>query len=476
MIAPAIVVRDVRLLGADTGEPTDVRIAGGFVEALGAVVPRPGDHVVDGAGGALIPGLWDHHIHLVALAAARASTPAGPPDVRDADELGRTLRSAAPSGGWVRAVGYHDSVAGDLDRNDLDRLAPGRAVRLQHRSGQRWTLSSEALDRLELGNASHPGIERGPDGSPSGRFTGADDFLRDHLPRDAVPVPDLAGVGAHLASCGVVGVTDATPYRDLDDLDLLADARHHSTVRQHVVVMGGPELTTARLPVGLDRGPVKILLADHALPGFDQLRSWIERAHDAGRPVAVHSVTRLSLALVVAALADVGARADDRIEHASVAPPELIQELALLGVQVVTQPNLVAERGDRYLIDVDPEDRDHLYPCAGLLEAGVAVGGSTDAPFGNPDPWRAIAAAIDRRTTDGRTLGPQERVASGVALGLFLGPWDDPGGPRRRVAVGASADLCLLDRRLDAALESPSSSHVRATFIAGVLAHDDGTI
>ena len=34
-------------------------------------------------------------------------------------------------------------------------------------------------------------------------------------------------------------------------------------------------------------------------------------------------------------------------------------------------------------------------------EAGIPVGGSTDAPFGHPDPWRDVAAAIERRTAGG---------------------------------------------------------------------------
>ena len=83
----------------------------------------------------------------------------------------------------------------------------------------------------------------------------------------------------------------------------------------------------------------------------------------------------------------------DRIEHASVTPPEVIAVMAHLSLTVVTQPAFVAARGDVYLRDVDPADRPDLYRCASLLEAGVAVGGSTDAPFGPDDPWLAMRAA-----------------------------------------------------------------------------------
>ena len=87
-------------------------------------------------------------------------------------------------------------------------------------------------------------------------------------------------------------------------------------------------------------------------------------------------------------------------------------------------------------------------------------------------PWRAIRAAVSRRTRAGVTLGESERLAPERALALFLGPLDDPGGPPRRVAVGAPADLCLLDRSWQRAREEPSSAHVRATWRAGRLVHE----
>src|SRR5439155_1534908 len=85
---------------------------------------------------------------------------------------------------------------------------------------------------------------------------------------------------------------------------------------------------------------------------------------------------------------------------------------------------VTGERGDQYLTDVDPDDLDHLYPCGGLIAAGVPVGGGTDAPFGDPDPWRAIAAAVTRTTERGHVLGRDERIPPRRALDLFLTPPD----------------------------------------------------
>lgn len=74
-----------------------------------------------------------------------------------------------------------------------------------------------------------------------------------------------------------------------------------------------------------------------------------------------------------------------------------------------------------------------------LVWCGVLVGGSTDAPFGDLDPWRAIAAPIDRTTETGIVLGAHERIPARRALELFLTSPDDLGGAPRRVEPGVCA-------------------------------------
>ena len=103
----------------------------------------------------MLPGLHDHHVHLYSAAAAETSIRVGPPQVRDRAGLAAALASAeAGEDGWIRAVGYHDSVAGPLDRDALDAMAPAVPLRVQHRSGVLWILNSAGLARVGL--AEHP--------------------------------------------------------------------------------------------------------------------------------------------------------------------------------------------------------------------------------------------------------------------------------------------------------------------------------
>jgi len=437
------------------GRVVDVRIEGGSITHVGADLPTARSSV-DAAGAALLPGLHDHHLHLLALAAARESVQVGPEDVEGIEVLAAALDQAPVRHGWIRATGYHESVAGALDRHLLDRLVPGTPLRVQHRGGALWMLNSAALAQVAEALDESPDVERDERGEPTGRLWRYDARLRAALP-DAPP--DLAPVGHELARYGITSVTDATPDLDAAGIALLAAARASGALPQQITLLGADH--TDPLPAGITLGPRKLLLRDHDLPTYDDLIDLMRAARAEERAVAVHCVTRQSLILTLAALEEVGSIRGDRIEHASVAPPETSDWMARLGVTVITQPDLVRTRAAQYARDVDPEDLPHLYPYASLLAAGVAVCASSDAPYGSLDPWQAMATAAHR------TLGHGERVGARNALQGYLRAGLDPSGPERRIGPGMPADLVLLDRPLAQAMREPSSDHVATTWIGG---------
>ena len=207
-------------------------------------------------------------------------------------------------------------------------------------------------------------------------------------------------------------------------------------------------------------GPVKLLLDDDTLPTLDQLTELTGGAHAAGRPVAVHCVTRVQLVLTLAALDLAGRRPGDRIEHGAVIGADSVPSLR--GLTVVTQPHFIAERGEQYAADVPPGDRPDLWRLRSLSDAGVSVAAGSDAPFGDLDPWAAMRAATIRP----RPFGENEAVSPARALALFLGEPAAP-GVTRRVAAGRPADLVLLRAGPLEVLDSLSADLVGATFIGG---------
>lgn len=459
-----LLIRDAEVSG---GRRTDVLLRRGVVAALGKDLAAAGVPVLDAEGGAVLPGLHDHHLHLHALAAEANSVRCGPPQVHTAAELARAL-TAAPGDGWIRGVGYVETVAGLLDSAALDSLHSARPVRVQHRSGALWILNSAAARRVGLDSASEPGVERDTAGRPTGRLWRADTWLRSRLP-DTGP-PDLTAVGARLTRYGITGITDATPDLTDESLDSLIAAATSGQVPQQLTLLGVPLGRTCAPPV--TAGPYKIVLADSGLPDIDTLAGIVRRAHELGRPVAVHCVSRAALLLLLAAFDEVGTVAGDRIEHGAVVPAESRGVLRRLGLTVVTQPGFLADRGDDYLRRMDPEDLPDLYRCRSMTEAGVGLALSSDAPYGPLDPWQVVTAAVVRRAPDGRVVGAGETLRSSEALRRYLAPLHDPGGPARAVAPGAAADLILLDRPLTRLLAEPTAEAVRTTIIRGRIMFD----
>lgn len=452
--AAGLLFRNVELFGHGIG---DCRIRNGLIaETAGRLRPRRDETMVEGGGGALLPGLADHHLHLTAVAARAESLDVStvPPET-----LGREIGGAAAGAdGWIRAVGYDDGLHGDIDRRVLDSWNPAVPVRMQHRSGALWLLNSAGIDRLGLAATAHDGIERDPAGRPTGRLWRADGMLREAL--GAKP-PALRAVGRKLAAFGITHVADATP--DTASAEAVVDSAERGELPQRVLVMAGDAPPGHR--VGL--GPVKLVVADHALPEFDRLVEDIRQAHTVSRPVAVHCVTQQALALTLAALDEAGTADGDRIEHCAVADETAVREIAARGLRVVTQPTLVSRRGDQYWDRSEPGERPHLWRYASLLDAGVRVAAASDAPYGDPDPWACLRAASDRQTPSGRILGPDERVPAATVLLGMLSSLHDPGGPARQIGTGLPADLVLLDRPLAEALRKPDAGYVRATLVGG---------
>lgn len=453
-----MLIRDASLW---LGPRADVRIQDGRIAAIGMLVPALGERVVEAGGGALLPGLHDHHVHLAATAVAMRSTPCGPPHIRTRAELSDALR--VPGKGWLRGIGYHESVAGMLDRKQLDAWQPDRPVRIQHRSGRMWFLNSCALEVLQAQAELPAGLD-----IASGHLFDEDNWLRTAL---ASRPPQLDEVSSRLARFGVTGVTEISPSNGEAEAEWLDEEFSAGRLLQHCVIAGRPELSNIRLAPGLALGAVKIHLHEHALCDFDAMVATIREAHWSGRPVAVHCTTEVELVFALSAIEAAEPLPGDRIEHAGIASDELIAQVAQLGLHVVSQPHFIAERGDHYLDGVEARQRDWLYRLDGFARAGVTLATGSDAPYGTLDPWAAMRSACSRRTASGRIVGASEALAPERAIALYLAdPLDLT--RQRGVEVGANADLCLLDRPWDEGRKLLDAAMVRATLIGGRLVHD----
>ena len=453
-----LVLRRVRPFG---GVEVDVAISGGVVSAIGERLAVSGPEV-DGGGNMLLPGLHDHHIHLLATAAARQSLSLK--GVTDGAAVAARLAEAAAGlapGGWLRVIDYDERAAGLPDAAMLDGWVADRPVRMLDRTGALWVLNSAALSLVDGAGGWPEGAEWDAAGALTGRFWRCDDWLRTRLPKGAWP--DLGALSLEMTRLGVTGVTDTGAGNGPGEAALFETALAERVLRQRLVLMGREDMPEG---TGYRRGPLKILIDERDPPDPDALAARMAAAHQGGRAVAVHCATATELALALAGFEGAGTISGDRIEHGNVVPRGAVSELRRLGLTLCVQPGFITSRGDRWLTQVEAGDQADLLPLARLALAGVPMIGGSDGPYGPVDPWAGMRAAVSRLTPAGVPLGASEALSHEAALGLWLA---EAGAPfaRREVAVGAEADLILVEGGMADLLADFDAARMVMTVIDG---------
>ncbi|MDE0778474.1 MAG: amidohydrolase family protein [Nocardioides sp.] len=350
------------------------------------------------AGSVVVPGFVDPHLHLRAMAAARCSVDLAA--LADGAAVRRDL-AAAPGDGWLRAVGWDESLGhGPLTRADLDAACGHRPVVVHHATGYRVVLNTAALQAL------------GTDSAEAGDGDG--ELPSDHPILDEVPrvgptelASALCSIGEGLTSAGVVAVEDATATNDAADVDALT----HGGLTVRVRAMVGVRAAGSAPP-----GTRVKVIVDEAT-STAELSETIAGAHRRGQPVALHVVDVGPLQVALDALTGAPpphpGRPDrlDRLEHVSLCLPEQVGAIARAGVAVVTQPTFLVHRSAKYRSSLSSVEQRWLYRLGSLASAGVRVAASSDAPVVPARPLESVQAMVERDH-------PAERVDVATALDL----------------------------------------------------------
>jgi predicted amidohydrolase YtcJ len=437
----------------------DGRIAS--VEPEGAA---PRGRVIEVGGALVIPGLHDPHLHLLSLARERESLIL-PPEIRGWDAIATLAKGRAaelPAGRWLRVRRFDPwTMTGDQvpDRAALDAIASDRPIRLQHRNLRLDVLNTEALRRCGLDE-------------PTGQLHQLGSLISD--PSDHPSPTELrelvAAASADLLAAGVTSIADAGAHNGSAELDLLAGLADEGVVRQRLWTM----VSALKLRDGEvgDFDPARVrhakLEAVEARLDLDGMLEAGAAARRAGLGVAIHATSSAEIAAALAVIESLPpGPVPDRIEHASVAPPETVQAVAASGAAVVANPALVLEGGDQYRAEFDPAELPDLHRLASWRDAGVPLSLASDAPVTVATGTAMLAAATERRTASGTEFVPAERLGPQAALdAATLAPAALVGHPTLgRIEPGAPADLVVLDTP-----DLPTAS-VTHTLVAGRVAH-----
>ena len=502
-----LIVTNGRLWPVTTApRPGAVAVAGGRIAALGDAddvlwLRGPSTRVLDAAGGTVLPGLRDAHIHLFhwALGLERLDLRGLARDEVLAAVAERAATTADDD--WIEGAGWDHRRIEAPTAAELDAHTGGRPAVLWSQDFHAIWASTAALRAAGLGpTTTDPfggSIVRDRRGDPTGLLL---EKATDAMQR-ALPGPSPERADAALACAQVEmhrrGVVAVDEMASLERHDVYGRAAARGDLRLRVRLMVRAERFAAiaglGLPPGgdgrLTLGGVKVfadgtlgartawMLAPYddrpesiGIPGVDagELRALAVRVARAGLPLVVHAIgdaaVRVALDAVEAAREVDGGRLAHRIEHAQIVAPADVERFARLGVVASVQPShLLTDRDEA--VAAWGARTTASYAWRTLLDAGVRLAFGSDAPVEPPDPWRAIRAAV-LRTEGGRApFHPEQALSLDEAIAASVA------GP---LAVGAPADLVVHaeDLARSGAVERLDEAGVRATVLGGEIVHE----
>lgn len=491
----AAFVRAVRVAGPGRAflptpeEPVDLVLADGrIVDIAPTGNLRPRGLVIDGDGGWLLPGLWDHHVHVVQWALTAGRIPLG--SATSAREAAAMMGTAPFVDGLRIGVGFRDGLWPDEPSLALLDATTGEVPTYLVNADVHSVWLNSAAFRREGWQPPASGVLREEDAFEISRRINAVE-------------PDLADraverMARAAAARGVVGLVDLDmtwndePWqrrvaRGFDTLRV-----SYGTYPQHLDRAIAEGLRTGE-PVrgsrdGLVRvGPLKAITdgslgtrtaaCAHHYPGDsenhglltippDELVELMTRATAAGLECAIHAIGDVANAHALDAYARTGATGT--IEHAQLVAHADVPRFARLGVIASVQPEHALD--DRDITDaIWAEQSAQPYPLRALADSGANLRFGSDAPVAPLDPWAAIASAVFR-TRDGRDAWqPHQRVDIDTAIAASTaGGSTSPA----EIAPGARADLVVVDADPRTADEHAlRAMPVRTTLLAARVTH-----
>jgi predicted amidohydrolase YtcJ len=476
-------------------------------ERIAAVVDDPADapagaRRVDLAGGCVVPGLVDAHVHFPSWALARRELRLfGCRSLAEALERVQQAAGSVPRGGWLRGRGWRDELWSEKPtRQALDAVAPGVRIALRAHDGHSLWASSAALAAAG-GDLGMPGgvVETDDAGEPTGvpREESAWRFYDTHAA--AGPAETLEAMRAALpaaAAAGVTGVHDKDGARGAPELFARLRDAGELTLRVWQSLPAerlgdgdiAPQLADPLLRIGYVKAFMDGTLGSRTARLLDgsgveitssaRLAELIREAQRAGFALAVHAIGDRANRDALddfAAAATPGAR--HRIEHAQCVAPEDVPRFAALGIAASVQYSHATS--DRDMVERMWADRvEHAYPFRSLWAAGARLAGGSDAPVEELDPLAGLRAAVLRTDSERPPWRPEQAIPAAAALESFtVAPaWLSFDEDRRgRLCAGFDADLVVLDRDpLGHPPASVADAQLVATMMAGHWIHSAG--
>lgn len=453
--AEALVTKGSRIIGI------------GPREAMKALAGS-GCETVDMHGGALFPGFNETHNHLSMYALFSAHAYLGA--CKSISELLETLRAHDAEADAPILVGYSydDTALADgrqITRDDLDQVTDEKPLAVFHISAHLGFLNSKALEHFGI-TPDTPAPEGGVihrDGK--GRLTGRlDELAWFSLVGARMGLPDRSEylgmldravkdfnaqgfTGVHDAGIGIEGmgadVIDC--YRQLEAEDRLGLRVFLSAVPESFDTLNSAPLTEMgdeRVVVGgvklfIDgsiQAETAALLSPYTCsPGWkgelvmarEEFEAQVLKYHAAGHHLSIHGNGDAAIEAIITAIEKAqGAapRPENRhmLIHCQMAHSDHLRRLRAVGMIPSFFCMHVDNWGDRHRdIFIGPERAARIDPAGEAEAIGLPFTLHVDTPVLPVQALQSIHAAVNRTTSGGHTLGPDQRVTPYGAVAAY---------------------------------------------------------
>ncbi|MGP1569836.1 MAG: amidohydrolase [Eubacteriales bacterium] len=429
------------------------------------------DKVVDLDGKTVIPGIVDAHMHPLMLADYSKQIACLPPSINSIKQLksviAETVKSKNP-GEWILGWGYDEGkyIEGrSPNRWDLDEVAPNNPVFIVRSCEHIRCVNSKAFEICNITDAT-PDPQGGHLGRDErGRLTGileenARNLVLPFMPKktEEERVESLVQLGKMLASQGIVAVADMGNLHAGGNYEIFKKAACNGFSQKVSIYYMWDyfcddekfEITKEQLDYSSDIRIAGIkLIGDGSISGRT---AWLKKPYldtdNFGIPVysddsmekairfakknlcqiAVHAMGGQAIDRVIERLSEESDWTDGRvpflrIEHLTEPSENAMKKACECGFAFACQPIFAFSEIESYRKNLGEERIKSLYPFKNMLDNGVKMCISTDAPATSwampSEPFVNMKAAVTRVAYDGTDIGSLQKLDIETIVRLY---------------------------------------------------------